>query len=302
MKKGSFFLLLTSLIWGMAFVAQSSVSVGPWVLNLIRAILAAALLSILISVLRRFAGLSRGINQRNTRIGAISSGVFLACASMLQQSGIMRTTVGKASFITTLYVIFVPLIGLFFHRRASAKIWFCVALAAAGLYFLCMKGSLAIGPGDFMVLISAILYAGQMFCISLFSEGTESLEFSRIQFLTMAVCCLPGALIFDGISLPDIQKSAIPLLYVGIMSSGIGGTLQVIGQRDTDPTVASLLLSLESVFAAVGGFVILGQVLTPREIFGCALTFSAVVIAQVPIEKLIKRRPPQRQTEGQRES
>lgn len=288
MKKGSFLLLLTALIWGMAFVAQSTAMdhIGPWTFNCLRSVLACLVLFLLLPFLHKITHTTgMAYDRKKTWIGGIVTGCFLAMASQFQQMGIMTTTVGKAGFITALYVVFVPLLGLFTGKKPVKKIWLCTALAVAGLYFLCMNESLRLTRGDTLVLICALLFAGHIMAVDAFRDGTDPLVLSCIQFGVMALICAVGMVCTEKPVTADIKAASIPILYAGLMSSCAGYTMQIIGQKDTDPALASLLMSLESAFAALGGWVILHQTLSPRELLGCALTFSAVIIVQLPQRK-----------------
>lgn len=288
MKKGSFLLLLTAFIWGMAFVAQSTAMdhIGPWTFNCLRSVLACAALFCLLPLLHRIthtAGMA--YDRKKTWIGGIATGCFLAAASQFQQMGIMTTAVGKAGFITALYVVLVPLLGIFFGRKPGVKVWICTGLSVIGLYFLCMNESFSLAEGDALVLISAFLFAGHILCVDAFRRDTDPLVLSCIQFGTMAVICLVGMAVSEHPVWEDIKAASSAILYAGLLSSCAGYTMQIIGQKDTDPALASLLMSLESAFAALGGWLILHQNLSLRELLGCALTFSAVIIVQLPERK-----------------
>lgn len=289
MKKGSFLLLLTAFIWGMAFVAQSVAmdAIGPWTFNCTRSLIAGVTLLVLMPFFKKNSQDPVSSDRRMLIKGGIACGVCLGAASMFQQAGIMTTSVGKAGFITALYVVFVPVISAFLGRKMEKKIWLCTLLAVAGLYFLCMTESLSLQQGDMLVLICAVLFAVHILCIDHFTPYTDGIRMSCIQFFTAGILCMIGMLIFEKPQLSDLLHAAGPILYAGILSSGAGYTMQIIGQKDTDPSVASLLMSLESVFAVLGGWLLLHETLSGREIFGCLLTFSAVLIAQLPVGSLL---------------
>ena len=219
--------------------------------------------------------------------GGLICGALLGLASIAQQTGIKYTTVGKAGFITALYVILVPILGMFLGKRPQKKIWFCAILGIVGLYLISMNESLHIENGDALVILCAFLFSLQIMSVDYYSASVNPVELSNIQFFGAAVVGLIGMLIFETPDLSALAAAAVPILYAGIFSSAVGYTLQVVAQKYTDPTVASLLMSLESVFSALSGWLLLGQKLSPKELLGCALVFIAVVIAQVPIERAL---------------
>lgn len=291
-KIGPFLLLLTAMIWGFAFVAQSKAmdSIGPWTFNFTRSLLASIVLLCLMPLLRKITNWENVYSKKRTVIGGICTGILLTAGSMFQQVGIMYTTVGKAGFITTLYVVIVPIIGLLFHQKMPKKIFVSVILAVFGLYFLCMNESFRIGRGDTMVMLCALTFAFHILCVDYFTPRSDALMLSDIQFWTMTVICFFGMIFFEEPDMHAIQEAWVPIVYAGVLSSCAGYTMQILGQKDTEPTTASLLMSLESTFAAIGGWLILGQTLSARELAGCALTFGAVLIAELPVEKLFHRK------------
>ena len=220
-------------------------------------------------------------------LGGICCGCILCLASCLQQFGIGQTTVGKAGFITTLYIIIVPFMGLFLKRKIGINIWISAVIAAVGMYFLCMTESFSIGAGDRLVLMCSVVFSVHILVIDYFSPKADGVVISCVQFFTAGVIAGVLMLLFDHPSVSAIIAAAAPILYAGVMSCGVGYTLQVVAQNGVDPTVASLLLSLESVFSVLAGWVILGQKLSGRELFGCALVFAAVLLVQIPTEKLV---------------
>ena len=224
-------------------------------------------------------------NLKTTVTGGISCGFVLGIAALLQQYGILYTTVGKAGFITTLYIILVPFFGIFLKKKVPGKVWIGAVIAALGLYLLCMGESLSLGRGDTLVFLCAILFSVHILVIDYFSPRTDGVELSCIQFLTAGMIAGILAFIFENPRPQDFINGILPLAYAGILSSGVGYTLQVIGQKNMDPTVASLILSLESVFSVLAGWVILRQVLTGRELMGCCLVFGAVILVQLPAKK-----------------
>ena len=203
-------------------------------------------------------------------------------ASSLQQMGIQYTSVGKAGFITALYIVIVPLLGLLFKRRVSGLIWVAVVIAVGGMYLLCITEGFSVGKGDLLVMASAFCFSAHILIIDYFSPKADGVKMSCIQFLVCGLLCAVPMLIMERPSLPQILAAWMPLIYAGVFSCGVGYTLQIVGQRHIDPTIASLILSLESVISVLAGWVILGQKLTVRELIGCILVFCAIILAQLP--------------------
>lgn len=299
-------LLLTALIWGCAFVAQSKAmdSVEPFTFQAARSILGALVLLPLIAFNSRS---NSGEKQRNTKAarkvlitGGIICGVLLCIASNLQQFGIVTTAPGKAGFITAMYILLVPIFGLALGKKVEPKIWFCILVAALGLYFLCVTdvsvakdatfaqklsaalSALKFTSGDTYVILCAVVFTFHILAVDRFSPITDGVKLSCIQFFTCAVISAVFMLIFEKPSLENLCSAAVPILYAGIGSCGIAYTLQIIGQKYTKPTVASLILSLESVFAVLAQIVIMHIVPSNREIIGCLLVFAAIIAAQLP--------------------
>lgn len=289
-------LLLTALIWGVAFVAQSVGMdyMGPFTFNGARFLLGSAVLLPVIIFRRGKVYHAHQLLQKEGEtevdkmsnktaiIGGICCGFALCFASLFQQFGIKYTTVGKAGFITTLYIIIVPLIGIFMKNKPGIKIWAGVVLAAFGFYLLCINDGFILSLGDGLVFIGAVLFSIHILVIDYFSPKADGVKISCIQFLTAGIISGILALVFESPELSQLVKGIIPLAYAGILSCGVGYTLQVIGQRDTEPTVASLLLSMESVFSVLAGWIILNQSLSVRELAGCGLVFGAVILVQLP--------------------
>lgn len=289
--KGSLMLLLAALIWGNGFVAQSVAmdSIGPWTFTFIRNLIAGLVLLPIIRVedsMRKKNGDMPSWNQKDLIRGGVLCGIILAAASMFQQIGILHTSVGKAGFLTAMYCVMVPVFGIFLGKKTRPAIWFCVAMAAVGLYFLCMtEASFTLQSGDILELCCALGFTFHILVIDFYSPKVDGIRLSCIQFFVASAVCLAGTLLFEHLNLHDLLRAAVPILYAGVLSSGGGYTLQIIGQKDADPAVASILLCLESVFAVLGGWVILHQSLTGREILGCVLMFIAIVIASLPEKK-----------------
>lgn len=285
----SLLLFLTATIWGVAFVAQSVGMdyVEPFTFNAVRNMIGAIVLLPCIGLLNRLNGKDNGAagepQKKTLIIGGISCGVLLFVASNLQQFGIQYTTVGKAGFITAMYIVLVPVFGIFLHKKAGLKIWAAVALAVAGLYLLCMTdGSFSLQMGDLLVLACAVAFSFHILVIDYFSPKVDGVKLSCIQFFTCAVLSAIGMLLFEEPKLSQILAAWVPILYAGVMSCGVAYTLQIIGQKGMNPTVASLILSLESVVSLLAGWVILGQKLSNRELAGCALAFAAIILVQLP--------------------
>lgn len=287
--KSSLLLFLAAFIWGVAFVAQSVGMdyMGPLTFNGARFLMGSLVLLPFV-LLRRKQNKKAGrapASLKTTIIGGVCCGLALCSAALFQQYGIMYTTVGKAGFITTLYIILVPFFGIFLKKRISGKVWIGAVIAAAGMYLLCMSERLALSRGDTLVFICAILFSVHILVIDYFSPMADGVELSCIQFLTAGIIGSMGAILFEQPTLQCLIDGIIPLAYAGILSSGVAYTLQVIGQKDMDPTVASLILSMESVFSVLAGWMILHQKLSGRELFGCVLVFMAVILVQLPEKK-----------------
>ena len=285
--RGALLLTLTALIWGTAFVAQSlgMDHLGPFTFNGVRNFVAAlALLPVILFLRRRKSPVAQpgaaGNYRKTLWLGGVLCGVALAVASSLQQIGIQFTPAGKAGVPTALYIVVVPLLGLCFRQRVGLNIWISVVIAAVGTYLLSIKENFTIGTGDLFVILCAVAFSVHILLIDRFSPLVSGVELSCVQFLTCGVLCTVAAFIMEQPNWNDILLSLGPILYTGLMSSGVGYTLQIIGQKDTPPAVASLIMSLESVFAALSGWLILGESMSPKEAFGCVLVFAAVILAQ----------------------
>ena len=288
--KNNILLVLTALIWGCAFVAQSVGMdyVGPFTFNMARFLIGAIVLLPVIWFMdrQRKTGAEKGAGQKTLIIGGICCGIALAVASTLQQWGILFTTVGKAGFITAMYIVIVPLLGIFIGKKVRPLIIGCVAIAVVGFYFLCMTESLRLGLGDFLMLLCAIAFSIHILVIDHFSPKVDGVKMSAIQFLTAAIISAVPTLLWEQPVFTEILQAWQPVLYAGVMSCGVAYTLQIIAQKNADPTVASLLLSLESVFSVLAGWVLLGQGLSLKELFGCVLIFCAIILAQLPEKKV----------------
>ena len=221
-------------------------------------------------------------DRKNTVTGGICCGIVLFIASSFQQSGIAQTTAGKAGFVTALYIVIVPLIGIFMHKKMPLRMWLFIAIALAGFWLLCIKQDIGISSGDLLVFFGAIFFAVHITVIDFFNEkNTDGVLMSCIQFFTAGLLMLICMFIFEKPTIPNIVGAGGTILYAGIMSCGVAYTLQILGQKHTNPTLATMLMSLESVFAALSGWLILGEKLSIKEFFGCVLIFAAVILAQL---------------------
>lgn len=288
--KSSLILLLTATIWGVAFVAQSvgMEYIGPFTFNAIRCVLGGLVLIPVILVLKKKKETGAENQEKEDKktlwAGGIACGVILCIASNLQQFGIMEASVGKSGFFTALYIVMIPVIGIFIGKRPGIKLWFCVALAVVGMYLLCMKdGSFTIERADIMLFLCALAFSFHILVVDYFSPKVDGVKMSCIQFFVCGVLSAVGMLFTETPDISNIQAAWLPLLYAGLLSCGVGYTLQIVGQKGINPVIASLIMSLESVISALAGWVILGQVLSPKEILGCVLMFVAIIITQIPI-------------------
>lgn len=288
---GSLILTLTAVIWGTAFAFQRSGvdKITPITFTASRMTLSAIAVGLVALLQRKDTGIDiskRKAERKNTLAGGLGCGFFLASASILQQMGIVHTSAGKAGFITALYVLIVPVISIiFFRKRYSFIVWIAVAMGLYGMYLLCMTESFSLNRGDTLIFFCALLFSGHILCCGYFGNKGDPIRISAIQLVVTALVSWILAFLTEKPDLGSINDALIPILYCGIMSGGVGYTLQVVGQKYTDPTIASLLMSLESVFAALSGALLLGERMTMRELLGCMIMFIAITIVQIPIPK-----------------
>lgn len=295
--RNDFLLFLAALIWGASFVAQRAGMeyIGPFTFNGIRCLVGVLVLIPVILFLdaqRRKKALAEGIpaiseeekkaGRKTLIIGGLSCGAVLFVASSLQQIGMVYTTAGKGGFITALYIVLVPILGLFIRRKVRPILWLCVALGVFGLYLLCIKEDFSIGTGDFLVLLCAFGFAIHILVIDYFSPKTDGVKLSCIQFLICGVASIPFMAILETVDWASVFACWLPILYSGVMSCGVAYTLQIVAQKNTEPTVASLILSLESVFALIAGMILLSETITIKEGIGCVIMFAAIILAQLP--------------------
>ena len=289
--KNAFMLILTAFIWGTAFVAQSVGMdyLGPFTFNGVRSLIGGVALIPCIWILQKLNDKSDPVTEERNRkdllIGGISCGVLLFAASSLQQVGIQYTTAGKAGFITAFYIVFVPVLGIFLGKKTGWKVWTAVILALAGLYFLCITEKFTIGKGDIFLFACALVFSLHILVIDYFSPKVEGVKMSCVQFLVCGIISLPFMFLLEIPKMGAIVDAAWPLLYAGVLSCGVAYTLQIIGQKNVNPAIASLILSLESCFSVLAGWVILGEKLSVRESIGCILMFAAIILAQLPDKK-----------------
>lgn len=299
-KRNSFLLAFAALLWGIAFVAQSKGGdmVGAFSFNCIRSLIGSLVLLPAMLVLDKL-NLTKGkprtkADKKNLTIGGVCCGVILTVATNLQQLGLnLGTPAGKAGFITACYIILVPILSIFLKKRCGWNIWVGVGLTVIGLYLLCMTGSLQFQLSDLLLLLCALVFAMHILVIDHFSPLVDGVRMSCIQFLVCGVLSffpmLFAELIPVGFNAWLVPLSNLdawtPILYAGICSSGIAYTLQIIGQQDVNPTIASLIMSLESVFAVIAGAIILHERLSLKEILGCILIFAAITLAQIPMKQ-----------------
>lgn len=285
--RGSLMLLTAAFIWGTAFVAQSKGMdyVAPFTYNAVRTLIGGI---VLIPVVFIFGQKSRRKASENNNkisfIGGIICGLVLFAASSFQQLGISLTSAGKAGFITALYVVIVPVISIIFGQKSNLKMWICAFTAIIGFYFLCIKEGFRLSKGDLYVLICAVFYSVHIIVIDHFnSKGAEPVKMSCVQFFTAGSIMMICMFIFESPALSAVWAAKYTILYAGVMSCGVAYTLQIIGQKYTESTAAALIMSLESVFAALAGWIILSEHMSMKEFAGCILVFAAVVFSQLDI-------------------
>ncbi len=291
--KNVVFLVLAALIWGIAFVAQSVAMdhVGAFTFNGLRSVLGGIVLLPVIAVssaAKKKAGTYQPMDKAGKRaliIGGIICGICLCVATNLQQFALKDAEAGKAGFITALYIVIVPVLGIFFKKKVRPIIWACVAIAVAGMYLLCVSGSMSLATSDILLMLCALVFSFHILAIDHFSPKVDGVKLSCIQFLVCGGISCILMFIFEKPDWANICAAYVPLLYAGILSCGVAYTFQILGQKDFNPTVASLILSLESVFSTLAGWILLNQTLSAVELGGCALIFIAIILAQLPSRK-----------------
>ena len=287
--KSNIYLLITSIIWGTAFVAQKAgTTLEPFTYTGSRNLVGAlAILPVIWFMSRKQRSSCKEESENGPLLKAgIICGIFMAIASSLQQMGMyFHTDAGKAGFITTLYIVIVPILGILVGRRSRPMVWLCALLGAAGFYMLTMAGKsngFTMEKGDFFVLLCAFVFSCHILLVDHYSRLCDCVKLSFVQFLVAGLLCLIPMFLFENPHMSEIIDCAGPILYCGIMSSGVAYTLQIMGQRHAEPAAASLILSLESVFAVISGALLLGEKMTLLELSGCVIIFVAVILAQLP--------------------
>ena len=296
----SFLLMLAAFIWGTAFVAQKEglEQIGNFTFLCLRSCLAVVVLTpvslfIFNNNKKKIGDGAHGENKtffsKRLIIGGVLCGASVCIASAVQQYGIILSGVGKSGFLTTLYILMVPLIGLVFRRKVKPILWLCIVIATVGMYFLCVTEAGGISVGDILLILCAFFFAVQIMLVDHFVATLDGVRLSLVQFAVSAVISAVGMFAFEEVDPIAIGDAWFSIFYAGVLSSGVAFTLQVVAQKNLNPTVASLLMSLESVFAALAGAVF-GERLTGNEIFGCVLVFLAIILAQLPAENLFKKK------------
>ena len=299
--RNSLLLMLCAFIWGTAFVAQSAGSgIGAFSFLAGRSWMAVLVLAPTVAAfdaIHHKQGVPDGkpktaAERKKLLLAGLVCGTFLFTASAAQQLGItLDPSTAKAGFLTAMYVVLVPVFGLFLGRKGSAKLWVSMIIAVVGLYLLCMRNGFGgIETSDLLLLLCAVLFSFQIMSVDHFSPQLDGVRLSFVQFFVVAVESTVAALLFEQTTVADFSANALPILYCGVLSSGVAYTLQIIGQRNLNPAIASLIMCLESVFSALGGWVLLHQSLSGRELLGCVLIFAAVVLAQLPIGRKVESR------------
>lgn len=289
--KNAAILMLTAFIWGTAFVAQSVGMdyLGPFTFNGVRSLIGAVALLPCIWLLQILNKKEGTVKEEGSRkdliIGGIACGLLLFAASSLQQIGIQYTSAGKAGFITAFYIVIVPVLGIFLHKKIGWKVWIAVLLALAGLYFLCITEKFTIGRGDIMIFLCALVFSLHIMVIDYFSPKVDGVKMSCIQFFVCGIVSIPFMVLTETPRLDAMLAGWFPLMYAGVFSCGVAYTLQIVGQKNVNPAIASLILSLESCFSVLAGWMILGERLSVRESAGCVLMFAAIILAQLPDKK-----------------
>lgn len=289
-------LFLAAFIWGVAFVAQSVGMdyVGPFTFNGCRFLLGGVVLTPFAVIREKKYQKSKTYlsmteeqqrkHRKTTLWGGLCCGIAICIASSFQQAGMLYTSVGKAGFITALYIVLVPVMGVFMKKNVPSIVWVGVVLAAVGFYFLCITETFSINYGDVLLFLCAVCFTFHILIIDYFAPKADGVALSCIQFWFSGIVCMSIAIFRENPVFSAIHAAAVPILYAGIMSCGVAYTLQIIGQKNMKPAIASLILSLESVISVLAGWVILKEVLTGRQLLGCVLVFSAVILAQIPVK------------------
>lgn len=289
---GNSILVVTAMIWGMAFAFQKEGMdhIGPLSFAMSRLVLSILAALVMIAVRRAagrapvYAGPEEAAKARSAEIrGGVLCGTFLATASLLQQVAIVRASAGKAGFITALYVVLVPVMGTLVFRKSTGILqWLAVAVGTAGLYLLCVKGEFRLSPEDTLLILCALAFSFQILFCDRYVADADPIRMSLVQFITALAISAAFAFAFETPRISDMIAAGRAIAYCGLISGGLGYSFQMIGQRYADPVAASLILAAESVFSVIGGWILLGEMLSARELLGCCVMFAAIVLSQIP--------------------
>ncbi len=292
--KGTLILMITAIVWGISFVSQSVSMelIGPNTFCGIRTLIGALSLVPVILVMdksKKKKTAETTHNKKTLILGGIACGIILCISATIQTYGIKYTTAGKAGFITAMYIVLVPIYGMFLGRKVRLVTLLSILIAVVGMYFLCIKEGFRLEFGDLLVLICAFVFALHIMAVDYFSPKVDGVKLSFLQFAVCGTINTILMFIFEEPVMADILKCSVPILYAGVMSCGVAYTLQIIGQKYAEPTVASIAMSLEAVFAGLAGWLLIGQAMTLREIFGCVLMFAAIITVQLPEKKKLAK-------------
>ena len=281
---GNILLTVTAIIWGIAFVAQSvgMQYVGPFTYQSIRSLIGFIVMIPVVMIFGKKGDLQTPEQKKLLLESGLVCGIIFTVASNLQQYGIQYTTVGKAGFLTALYMILVPVISIFLKKKPTLNLWISIVIAVAGMYLLCINGEFRLAAGDIYIILCALGFSFHILAIDHYANMVDPLKLSLMQYLICGIVSMVPMILFEKVEMGNILSCWAPLLYGGVLSTGVGYTLQMVGQRFTNPTVASILMCLESVFSLIAGIILLGQVPSTREIIGCVLMFIAIIITQIP--------------------
>lgn len=292
---GNLLLLFTAMIWGTSFVFQrvGMDNIGPITFSAARMVLSAVAVSAVAFLPELFTkkgspknGEDEVLIKRNTLRGGVLCGVFLAGGTLLQQIGVVYTTAGKAGFITAMYMLLVPVVNfLLFKKKNNLRVWLAVMIGVFGMYLLCVTEGFNLTLGDTLICLCAFMFCGHILCCDHYAPQGDAVKISAIQFIVSAIICTVFAFAMEEPAWEQIVSAATPIFYCGLISGGLGFTLQIVAQKFTDPTIASLLMSLESVFAVLAGALLLGERMSGRELLGCIVMFAAIVLVQLPEKK-----------------
>lgn len=286
---GNILLFIAAIIWGTAFVFQRTgmENIGPIAFNAARTTLSAIVVAPI--ALWRYKHTQTPIGEssaylRNTILGGVCCGIFLTLASAMQQTGMVYASAGKGGFISAMYMLPIPFLNLLlFRKRVQWSVWVAVGMAVFGMYLLCLTEGFTLERGDTLLCISALLFSCHILCCDYFAPKGEPVTIAAIQFATVSAISWPVSFLVENPSMGGLLAAGVPILYCGLMSGGVGYTFQLIAQRHTDPTPASLLMSLESVFAVLAGALLLHETMSTRELLGCAVIFASVILVQIPM-------------------